>query len=426
MSYFGIPLRNGVGVGLGNAVAVNTSPIKGGPTLSLSFLDGTLDPRITFTRSTTATYTNSAGAIATAAINAPRFTYNPVTLAPQGLLIEEQRTNLLLYSEQFDAIVWTKINVSITANATIAPDGASTADKVVENTTANAAHNLQNTSGTGLLVNGVESIYLKAAERSKVLMYDAVAAKGVGFDLSNGTTFTVSGISLAATYSITTVGNGWYRCDLAATNAADIRVYLCDASGAFSYTGNGTSGIYIWGAQLEAGAFATSYIPTTIAQVTRTADNASMTGTNFSSWYNASEGSFFTNINIVGTSAYPVIPITYQSAAANANNLGFAASGNQLIFAGRTSAANQSATYNTTIPFNGKLAGAYKANDLVAVKNGIVTGTDTTGTPPTVDAFCIAGVQVPYWQATNGQIYIKSIIYYPRRLSNTELQVITA
>jgi hypothetical protein len=100
----------------------------GVPVLSLDFLtSNTLDPRVTFTRSTTATFVGSNGLIQTAAINAPRFDYNPVTLAPNGLLIEEQRVNSLLYSDQFQQATWSKVGV-VTANATTAPDGTTTAD----------------------------------------------------------------------------------------------------------------------------------------------------------------------------------------------------------------------------------------------------------------------------------------------------------
>ena len=167
------------------------------------------------------------------------------------------RRNLLTYSEQFDSAVWTKVNLTVTSNAVTAPDGTLTADKLVESTSP-SSHNIQNATGAPA-INGIESIYLKAGERTKVLIYDAVAAKGVGFDLVAGTTFTVSGISLASTYSMVPAGNGWYRCTLTGASASDIRVYLCDASGNFSYTGDGTSGIYIWGAQLEQGSTATPY-----------------------------------------------------------------------------------------------------------------------------------------------------------------------
>ena len=87
---------------------------------------------ITFTRSTTATFVGSNGLIQSAAINAPRFDFDPVTLAPLGFLIEEQRVNLLLYSAEFDNAAWAKTNTTITANATTSPDGTANADGTLE------------------------------------------------------------------------------------------------------------------------------------------------------------------------------------------------------------------------------------------------------------------------------------------------------
>ena len=98
------------------------------PSLNLNFQGGKLDSRVTFARSTTGTFVGSDGLIQTAAINTPRFDYDPVTLACKGLLIEEQRVNLLTYSDDFSNAAWTKTNATVTANAVAAPDGTTTAD----------------------------------------------------------------------------------------------------------------------------------------------------------------------------------------------------------------------------------------------------------------------------------------------------------
>jgi hypothetical protein len=111
------------------------------PSLYLNFVNNeVLDPRITFTRASTATYVGSDGLIKTAATNVPRFAHDPVTGEGLGLLIEEARTNLLLYSEQSDNAAWGKTNILTTANAVIAPDGTLTADKIYENSTASVQH----------------------------------------------------------------------------------------------------------------------------------------------------------------------------------------------------------------------------------------------------------------------------------------------
>jgi hypothetical protein len=172
--------------------------------------------------------------------------------APKGLLIEEQRTNLVTYSAQFDDAAWTKSNASVTVNAIVSPDGTVNADKLVENT-ATSTHllfpNVAITLATG--VPYAYSVYAKAAERSicRLTNNDLL---GVFFDLSAGT---VTSVDAGFTGSITSVGNGWYR--LVAVQASNsnvsgrLAVALVSTGTTTFYTGNGTSGLYIWGAQLE-------------------------------------------------------------------------------------------------------------------------------------------------------------------------------
>jgi hypothetical protein len=188
-------------------------------------------------RATTATRVNSAG------------------------LIEVVPRNLVTYSEQFDNAAWTKINLSIIANATTAPNGTLTADKIVENTSSGLHRCFTSVSGfIGSIL--TYSIYLKAAERNWALVWFDGEAAGAYVDLSTGQLGTVtSGI----TASVESVGNGWYRCVIKKTivSSANIAIYTATNNGGASYTGNGTSGIFAWGAQLEANTTATEYFPTT-------------------------------------------------------------------------------------------------------------------------------------------------------------------
>jgi hypothetical protein len=230
------------------------------PSLLLDFANSkTLDPRITFTRGGLGTYTDANGLVKSAASNEARFDHNPITGESLGLLIEEQRTNLLSYSENFDNAAWAKVRSSVTANATTAPDGTTTADKLVEDTTASNTHLVEQVAVTTSGASYTLSVYAKAGERTKfVLSIYTNAATAVSFDLTAVTASNASG-------TITPCANGWYRCSLTFTSGATgngwYDVILQNASAAYTYTGDGTSGIYIWGAQLEQGAFATSYIP---------------------------------------------------------------------------------------------------------------------------------------------------------------------
>jgi hypothetical protein len=182
-------------------------------------------------------------------------------------LVQRVPWNLLQYSEDFSNAYWTKTNSSITANVTTAPNGTLTADKLIENT-ANSSHQILSTSVTATVgSNYVSSIYAKAGERNWVLViyFDGSTVKGRYFDLLNG----VGGAywaSATITNSITSVGDGWYRITLSysATSTSNILgVYLADSDNNNSYTGNGTSGIFIWGAQVVEGTSAQSYLPTT-------------------------------------------------------------------------------------------------------------------------------------------------------------------
>jgi hypothetical protein len=162
--------------------------------------------------------------------------------------VEEQRTNLLQRSEEFDNAYWTKTNATVTANTVVAPDGTLNGDQLVEDTDT-SVHQVGVSSNVGSAGAHTFSIYAKSAGRSfAVLRLESVSTY---FNLSNGTVGTTGA---GHTAQITNVGNGWYRCSVtktlsAATSSCAVR--SATANGTDSYTGDGYSGIYIWGAQLE-------------------------------------------------------------------------------------------------------------------------------------------------------------------------------
>lgn len=253
--------------------------------LVINFIPAALDARITFTRASTGTFTGSNGLIQTAAIDVARFAYEPVSLDLLGLLIEPQRINVLQYSDQFNNAYWTKTRSSITADSVASPDGSSNADKLVEDTSAGTHWVGRNVAASASTTYTV-SIFIKAAERTagQMQIFGNGGGNTVTFNLTTGTsaaTGAYGGWSSAST-TITNFGNGWYRITNTATTnvgltSLDFRLFLENPAGTPSYTGNGTSGFYIWGAQLEVGATASSYMPTVAASFTRNADSASMT-----------------------------------------------------------------------------------------------------------------------------------------------------
>jgi hypothetical protein len=348
------------------------------------------------------------------------------------LLIEEQRTNLLTYSEQFDNASWVKSAASIAANAVVSPDGTTDADKLVEDT-ANAPHFVrQNVVGV-IGTSYTSTVFVKAAERTAATIshFDGAAFCGVSIDLSTGVlSAPPSDLGMTNALSTSTVsafGNGWYRVSVQRTQVTSTtvqtRVVIQNGSNG-SYAGNGVSGVYVYGAQIEAGAFATSYIPTVASQVTRSADIATMTGTNFSSWYNPAEGS-------VAVSADSTRPST-SSPATRIFSFNDGTSNNE-IRTGSTStlqvldAAIVQANLAPTplIPYDGTaftFASAWSANNFASVTTGAVA-TDTTGTIPTVTQLLLGSG--PSAIGVLGG-HIRRITYYPQRLPNATLKALTS
>lgn len=375
---------------------------------------------------TTATdYTRNNGGV-----YPPRFDYDPVTLAPKGLLVEEQRTNLLTYSEEFDNAAWVKPELTVTANATTSPDGTADADLLVPSVNASAHQTYQSIALTNATAYTC-TVYAKAGGYNFVnIRFGGAISSEAFFDLSNGSV--VSATTLANA-SITAVGNGWYRCSYTATATSTasfaISINPCPTSSSYGVAGNGTSGVYVWGAQLEAGAFATSYIPTVASQVTRTADVAAITGANFSQWYNQSEGTFVvgfdtgTPTNIVPVKV--VISANVSSAGSNVDENRIITYNGQIrgstAVSGVTYADISAGTYTAGAFMNASYG--YATNNFGASLNGAAVVTDTSGSVPLNLIALLIG---SYNGSNNVNGHIRSIRYYPTRLSNAQLQALTA
>ena len=359
----------------------------------------------------------------TSTINsAPRFDHNPTTGESLGLLVEEARTNLLLRSEEFGTW-WTPIRASVSSNTITAPNGAATADTLIEDTTASNNHQLYSgaTQGAGTYT---VSIYAKAAGRS-VFQIQQESGGNSRFTLTGDGTALALGVN---TVSISSVGNGWYRCTstYVATGAHFIYIALSDGTST-TYTGDGTSGIYIWGAQLEAGAFATSYIPTTTAAATRSEDVASITGTAFSSWYNQTEGTVFVNgvIPFVGSANFPAFASVDDGNINDAIEFAMWDAASDVVKSviydnGTAQASLGGETYTAGSVYS--LAGAFALNNFAASYRGGSPSTDSAGTLPTVDRLRI-GQNRGGGNNLNGTI--RRICFWPTRLPDNTLQSIT-
>lgn len=360
----------------------------------------------------------------------PRFDYDPVTLAPKGLLIEEARTNLVPYSSDFTNSSWVKSLSAMAGTFTAAPDGTNTGAKWREDSTNNQ-HAIYYATPTLTAAAYTETWYLKAAERTKVLVSLATAGLAYGAsviaDLSAGTLSAVTnyGGHTGATATMSSASNGWYRVSITMTATAAVyypALTMVTGTNTINYTGDGTSGIYIWGAQLELASFATSYIPTVASTVTRSADVAQMTGTNFSSWYNQPQGTLVADFTL---------DIGIASLSGRIAGLGDAFGTNRVVDLYSTTAwvsyngtnTISSGVTATTSNTPVKIAAAYATGSYALSANGATAATDATALVNTATQLTIGRFPAgSNW--LNG--HIRQIAYYNTRLPNAQLQTLTA
>lgn len=389
------------------------------PTKNYNFLTGSLDADFTFSRATTGYYYDNTGTLVSAAINTPRFDYNPSTLILKGLLVEDAATNTCLQSQTINDVIWTKNASTVTADATNAPDGTLTADEVIETVAAGSHGVQQNNVGSLVPLNTIltYSVYVKAGSgtrRCQIIFAGGAfsPAQYANFNFQTETLTLGSGITYGR---FDKLPNGWYRIIITSiTNVATqnahiiIRLANSDIAGFNTYTGDGTSSIYVWGAQVELNDFGTSYIPTVAATASRSADSLSITGLTFSGFWNATEGVIaLKGINDGDTSG---VYLTVNDTTAL----------EQILF-NRTSATDINIKYTDggVDQFDQTLAGSanyttfgvalgYKLNDSNCAVNNVLGTLDTSCTIPTVTQLVITGQT--FW--------IDSMKYYNVRLTD--------
>jgi hypothetical protein len=349
---------------------------------------------ITFTRASTGTFVDSDGVIRSAGNDVASFEHHPTTGECLGLLPEEQRQNLLVRSEEFDNASWVKINASASANATTAPDGLTTADKIVENTAANVVHIAANE--TASVVSGTAytlSVFLKAAERSWVFVLGSGTPFGTnGFyvNLATGALGSVTGTPSNVT--VQARANGWYRVSMTLTagssGSAGLQVRPATGDGGQSYTGDGASGLFLWGAQLEAGSFPTSYIPTTGTAATRTASLADVINQAIAN----NIRTLFLEFRSPASGTRGVVSLNDNTANERAAVITSGTDPRLVVHDGGVEQANINGG-TVTANQRTRIAVRINANDFAISINGGTVVTDTSGTLPTVDRLMLGRTQ---------------------------------
>jgi hypothetical protein len=370
------------------------------PKLFLDFVrSNRLDPRVTFTRASSATRVGPDGRIQVMGNDAPRFDYDPVSGACRGLLIEGTATNMVDRSQDFTSGVWTTTNMTVVSNTGVDDPSGGT-----------SAGTLQATAGNAVFQN-TESVVVDATYTVSVWMRRRTGTGTVGIR------------AIENTISVVTIDSTWKR--YSATAVATTTTGRCGVQ-------VGTSGdeIDIWGFQMETGSVATSYIPTVSSNVVRAADAVSITGAGFSSWWNPLEGTF-----VLEAEMYPVnsaffrYPISVNGSSNTTTDLiafNNPANGNAVRFAVNQGGVGQAAiSQNVTLNAVFKAAGGYKANACAVAFNGAAAAEDTSVILPT-------GLNRLYFNSNAdtgapgaASMEIRRLTYYNTRLPNNQLQALS-
>ncbi|GAB2798765.1 hypothetical protein GCM10027275_50490 [Rhabdobacter roseus] len=399
------------------------------PTLLLDFVNSrAVDPRLVCTRSSIATYYDAKGVLRTAVANQPRLDHDPVTGKCLGLLAEESRTNLFSYSNTYTDASWTKSNLALEAASTLGPDGLMSATKMT--ITANGSNPFFNKSVSSTSGTAYTRYIIAKAGTNNTVIFEVTSASWGGssfttrFNLETGV---ISGTTANA--FMRHLGNGWYICgrtDTAATTTVGNTIYVGTVYGPATEAG---TFVYVWGSQFEAGTSRSSFIPTMAGAVTRAADQYSITGTDFSSWYNAEEWSMYSEFS------YSSVPVTGGGPVSHSVYSFTIADGTAYISGGRRFSGTMllaGTGYTTTqeagsINVMGQIHRAiqhYKAGSTGGGINGegVADANNTANFTPN---------RLLLWRHTGattilGLGHIRCLAYYPKRLSNPEGLALTA
>lgn len=394
-------------------------------TWNFDFLTPSLDPLLTFTRTGVATRFNSSGVLVSAAVDEPRFNYNPATLALRGLLNEETRTNLALNSSAFEGGSYTREASTVTADQIAGPDGTNTADLFTASGGAGCSVYQYFAPVTNPAAY-TSSFHVKKGNNTWVyIRMQSAALQTAYFNLDTGVVGTVTaGLS---NVTITPLKDGWFRVSATHTTAAAddyVGMGCADADGSPVCTAGKT--MYLWGMQFELGAFHTSYIPVAGTAVVRGHDMLSLVGTNFSNDWNPLEGTLFIEADLHSI-AIAATPLLVNNSLDTSNERMFmnvtitTGAATDFVIDGGVSQLTYGAALGNhvggNVPF--KRALAYKLNDFAGCLNGGTIQSDSSGTLPTVDRFLIGRGNTG--SLCNG--HLRNVKYYNTR--RTDLQELT-
>lgn len=412
------------------------------PALLLDFANSRMvDPRITFSRASTAMRWNSAGVLETVPAGVPRIDYDPATGKCLGILVEGDSTNLKTNSRRPDATTGTAIG----AATTIAPDGQPI-EAIIETATTGEHYVIDHTV-SNVSVGDVfaQSIYVKKLDatslREVVLRVAATNDIGQVRFTIRGDTCAMSSIPTGWRAGFARCANGWWRVWIVWTAAianasAILRVQIHNDAQAL-YTGDPAQGIFLFGRQIEARAFPTSYIPTGASTATRADEFAGLLGANFSNWYRQDEGTFVfegapSSLDPGhGPGLFAVGDATLSFESRNGFYLnasrGTGVLSGSLAVAGVSQIGTNTVTGTFAAGVSKKTAFAYQTDNSVGATDGVLGVVDTLCTIPRGVTGLSLGELSAGWSGGTSRMngHIRRFAYYSKRLSDIELRKIT-
>jgi hypothetical protein len=396
------------------------------PAFALELTAESLDPRVTFSRAlNTATRINSAGLLENVNADTARFDYDPISLACRGLLIEETRVNGFTYSEAFNDASWVAGNLVKSASVVTDPRGNTNAIRF----TATAGLAVKFVAKTYTASAGTTqsvSFLVRAGTHSFIQIYNNGDAQAFcNFDLTSGVVGTAG---TKTTGAIKALKNGWYICTATfgttTTYGTGWRVYFAPSASATygqSLNAVGTESVDFFFGQIEAGAFPTSLITTTTTAMTRNADIATITGANFSDWWQAGKGSALVRARpSVVSGTRPLIQFD-DTTGGNIIALRGNATNPELYV--RTGGSDQVQIDAGTIAANTsyRLAGSWAENSCAASINSGTPVLDGVATIPVVTQSRLGSDGTNY---LNG--HLEAVEYYDERVLDASLQVVSS
>jgi len=330
------------------------------------------------------------------AANTPVIGYDPVTLRPRGLRVWGAVTNLWLYTSAIGTAPWSSVRSTSTLNAAISPDGTLTATRLNEDTSASTSHLVRQDPLVSSGTTYCWSVFAKASTRSELIMAfgvdsGAFAGEYATFNLSTGQ---ITASEATTTARISTFPNGWYRCSVTATALASTYAVLrhhIAVNGSAAYTGDGTSSLLLWGAQLQTGSTVGPYVPTTTTTASSTADVISIAGADAARIINTAQGTLYVDFatgSAVPASTYPTM---LQLQGANRQNeVQIYASTGIVAYLVKTGNVVQAEANLSAATQNGvKSAFRYAENNSRSYVNGSPLFLDTVCTMPATDRIFI-------------------------------------